>query len=68
MSFPLGARLTRTCACYANSLTNKKKRYINFAHGDEELSAIYGSSLDRLRTLKQQYDPTGVFNQWFQIK
>lgn len=44
------------------------RRYINFAHGDEELSAIYGSSLDRLRTLKQQFDPSGVFNQWFQIK
>ncbi|KAI3390609.1 hypothetical protein diail_9088, partial [Diaporthe ilicicola] len=35
--------------------------YINFAHGDEELEAIYGSSLDCLKTLKQQYDPAGVF-------
>lgn len=42
--------------------------YINFAHGDEELQAIYGSALDRLRTLKQQYDPSGVFNLWFPIK
>lgn len=42
--------------------------YINFAHGDEELQAIYGSALDRLRTLKQKFDPTGVFNQWFPIK
>lgn len=49
-------------------VTNNSSRYINFAHGDEELSAIYGSALDRLRTLKQQFDPSGVFNQWFEIK
>ncbi|KAK2610114.1 hypothetical protein N8I77_003569 [Diaporthe amygdali] len=42
--------------------------YINFAHGDEELQAIYGSSLDRLKTLKQQLDPSGVFGQWFKIE
>lgn len=49
-------------------VTDNLRRYINFAHGDEELQAIYGSSLDRLRTLKQQLDPSGVFNQWFPIK
>ncbi|KAL1883346.1 hypothetical protein Daus18300_000404 [Diaporthe australafricana] len=42
--------------------------YVNFAHGDEELQAIYGSSLDRLRTLKKQLDPSGVFGQWFKIQ
>ncbi|KAF9881461.1 FAD binding domain-containing protein [Colletotrichum karsti] len=42
--------------------------YVNFAHGDEELQAIYGSSLDKLKTLKKQYDPTGVFGQWFKIQ
>lgn len=42
--------------------------YINFAHGDEELEAIYGSSLDRLKTLKTKYDPSGVFGQWFKIQ
>ncbi|KAH8661083.1 FAD binding domain-containing protein [Ilyonectria robusta] len=41
--------------------------YINFAHGDESLSAIYGSSLGRLRTLKKKYDPTNVFGQWFSL-
>ncbi|KAH6988389.1 FAD binding domain-containing protein [Ilyonectria destructans] len=41
--------------------------YINFAHGDETPSAIYGSSLGRLRTLKKKYDPTNVFGQWFSL-
>ncbi|KXH65323.1 FAD binding domain-containing protein [Colletotrichum nymphaeae SA-01] len=41
--------------------------YINFAHGDEELQAIYGSSLDRLKALKKQFDPSGAFGQWFKI-
>ncbi|KAF2714945.1 FAD binding domain-containing protein [Pleomassaria siparia CBS 279.74] len=42
--------------------------YINFAHGDESLSAIYGSSLPRLQTLKKTWDPRGAFTQWFPIK
>jgi FAD/FMN-containing dehydrogenase len=43
-------------------------RYINFAHGDETPEAIYGSSLPKLKQLKKQYDPAGLFNQWFTIK
>ena len=42
--------------------------YANFAHGDESLEAIYGSSLPRLRELKKKWDPKGVFGQWFPIK
>ncbi|KAI0122728.1 FAD binding domain-containing protein [Daldinia grandis] len=41
--------------------------YINFSHGDETLDAVYGSSLPRLRQLKQKYDPKGRFNQWFPL-
>ncbi|KAM0321726.1 hypothetical protein ACHAQA_009965 [Verticillium albo-atrum] len=41
--------------------------YINFAHGDEDLVAIYGSSLPRLQTLKKKYDPGNVFGQWFSL-
>lgn len=41
--------------------------YINFAHGDESLETIYGSSLPRLQKLKQQYDPNRRFNQWFPL-
>ncbi|KAA8642442.1 FAD-binding oxidoreductase [Aspergillus tanneri] len=41
--------------------------YINFAHGDEDLSAIYGENLDRLRSIKVQVDPNNVFNQWFTL-
>ncbi|KAL5935606.1 hypothetical protein ACKVV7_000361 [Pyricularia oryzae] len=41
--------------------------YINFAHGDEDLAAIYGSSLPRLQELKKRYDPNNVFGQWFSL-
>lgn len=41
--------------------------YVNFAHGDESLEAIYGSSLPRLRALKMKWDPEGVFGQWFPV-
>ncbi|KAH7368017.1 FAD binding domain-containing protein [Plectosphaerella cucumerina] len=41
--------------------------YINFAHGDEDLTAIYGSSLPRLKTLKKKYDPKNVFGHWFSL-
>ncbi|KAH7123628.1 FAD binding domain-containing protein [Dendryphion nanum] len=53
------------------SFTRDPKRnptYINFAHGDEELEAIYGEHLPRLRKLKSKWDPKGVFDQWFEIK
>ncbi|KAH9881459.1 hypothetical protein IAQ61_000184 [Plenodomus lingam] len=41
--------------------------YPNFAHGDETQTAIYGSSLPKLKTLKSKYDPIGAFGQWFPI-
>jgi FAD/FMN-containing dehydrogenase len=42
--------------------------YVNFAHGDEALSVIYGSSLARLKTIKKRVDPNNRFNQWYNIK
>lgn len=42
--------------------------YSNFANGDETQTAIYGSSLARLRTLKRRYDLKGAFGQWFPIR
>ena len=42
-------------------------RYINFAHGDEDLETVYGASLPRLQSLKKQYDPQNRFNQWFPL-
>ena len=42
--------------------------YANFAFGDETNTAIYGSSLPKLKILKKKYDPKGVFSQWFPIK
>ena len=41
--------------------------YVNFAHGDEDLGTIYGSSLGRLKAVKAKYDPANTFNQWFPI-
>jgi FAD/FMN-containing dehydrogenase len=43
-------------------------RYVNFAHGDEELEEIYGENLPRLRELKRNWDPKNRFNQWFNIR
>lgn len=42
-------------------------RYINFAFGDEPNEVVYDTSTTRLRQLKAQYDPSGVFNQWFKL-
>ena len=37
--------------------------YVSYAHGDEPLVDIYSQrKLDRLRALKQQWDPLGLFN------
>ncbi|KAK3307255.1 uncharacterized protein B0T15DRAFT_529749 [Chaetomium strumarium] len=41
--------------------------YMNYAHGDEPLEAMYGYEpwrLDRLRRLKAKYDPHGHFNHY----
>ncbi|KAI1740777.1 FAD binding domain-containing protein [Xylaria scruposa] len=47
--------------------TSPPRSYINFAHGDEQLSEIYGASLPRLQALKNKYDPDRRFNQWFPL-
>ncbi|KAI1655194.1 FAD binding domain-containing protein [Daldinia decipiens] len=39
--------------------------YMNYAHGNEKLEAMYGYEpwrLERLRSLKRRYDPKGFFN------
>lgn len=36
--------------------------YVNYAHGDEPLEAIYGAEkLPRLIGLKQKWDPNNIF-------
>ncbi|GKT50090.1 FAD-linked oxidoreductase azaL [Colletotrichum spaethianum] len=50
-----------------SSPATKNPTYVNFAHGDETAEAIYGSSLSRLRELKKKWDPSGAFDQWFQV-
>ncbi|KAI1819658.1 FAD binding domain-containing protein [Xylaria intraflava] len=47
--------------------TSAPSSYVNFAHGDEPLDVIYGASLSKLTTLKEQYDPAKLFNQWFPL-
>ncbi|KAI1115594.1 FAD binding domain-containing protein [Nemania sp. NC0429] len=51
----------------ASAGTPKPESYINFAHGDEPLSQIYGSSLSKLQVLKKKYDPHRRLNQWFPL-
>lgn len=51
----------------ASAGTSSPSSYINFAHGDEPLAQIYGSSLSRLRQLKGKYDPKRRLNQWFPL-
>ncbi|KAI1321947.1 FAD binding domain-containing protein [Xylariaceae sp. FL0255] len=46
----------------------QNQTYINFAHGDEDLSVVYGNSLTRLKTIKKTYDPLNVFSHWFDIQ
>ncbi|KAK8023539.1 hypothetical protein PG993_011605 [Apiospora rasikravindrae] len=41
--------------------------YVNYAHGDEGSGAWYGSSLPRLRMLKQKYDPENRFGPGFPV-
>ncbi|KFA51353.1 hypothetical protein S40293_03281 [Stachybotrys chartarum IBT 40293] len=47
---------------------HQNSTYINFAHGDEDLTEVYGHSLPRLRSVKQRYDPRNHFDQWFNIE
>ncbi|GAP93089.1 putative FAD binding domain-containing protein [Rosellinia necatrix] len=51
----------------ASAGTSSPSAYINFAHGDEALSQIYGSSLATLQKLKAKYDPKKRLNQWFPL-
>ncbi|RYO89433.1 hypothetical protein DL766_003266 [Monosporascus sp. MC13-8B] len=44
--------------------------YVNYAHGDEAREAIYGYEpwrLERLRRLKQRYDPRGYFDSYHPV-
>ncbi|KAK4506426.1 hypothetical protein PRZ48_000158 [Zasmidium cellare] len=52
---------------WATAGTPQNSSYINFAHGDQSLSTIYGQSLPRLQELKRIYDPWNRFNQWFPL-
>lgn len=44
--------------------------YLNYAHGDEAPEAFYGYEpwrLERLRSLKEKYDPRGFFNSYHPV-
>ncbi|PVH86085.1 hypothetical protein DL98DRAFT_650571 [Cadophora sp. DSE1049] len=43
-----------------------KRVYANFAHGDEDPEDLYGGkeNVERLRRLKERWDPEGMFG-WY---
>ncbi|KAI1775074.1 hypothetical protein F4818DRAFT_417748 [Hypoxylon cercidicola] len=46
----------------ASSGYGSPQTYLNYAHGDEPLTQVYGASkLPKLRTLKKQWDPDHLF-------
>ena len=50
---------------WAGSGRSKHQAYLNYAHGDETLEELYGHEpwrLQKLRRLKEEYDPEGRFN------
>jgi hypothetical protein len=50
---------------YKGSGRSELHAYLNYAHGDESLQAIYGYEpwrLALLKELKHKYDPLGCFN------
>ena len=54
------------------AVANDKDRpivYANFAVGNESVETLYGTGarLERLRALKQQYDPKGLFSHYIPI-
>lgn len=52
----------------ATSGLPQNETYINNAYGDEDLSVVYGDSLQRLQQIKRKTDPLGRFNFWFGIR
>ncbi|KAK0386874.1 hypothetical protein NLU13_5187 [Sarocladium strictum] len=64
-AFAFASKVRDIWAYPYNAKTNNA--YINFAHGDEELTAIYGSSLPRLQALKKKYDPGNLLVHWFSL-
>ncbi|KAK2816789.1 hypothetical protein FQN49_007983 [Arthroderma sp. PD_2] len=47
---------------------NSPSTYINFAHGDEDPSVVYGPHLHRLQRIKAKEDPHNLFRHWYGIK
>lgn len=47
----------------ATSGFNQTEVYVSYGHGDEGPVALYGArKLPRLRALKKEWDPQGLFN------
>jgi hypothetical protein len=78
LTYPADSSLDQTGFEIGNSLrdallkgTGNLIAYVNYAHGDESLEAIYGYDswrLEKLRSLKKEYDPHGRFNFYAPIK
>ncbi|CAJ2508468.1 Uu.00g134940.m01.CDS01 [Anthostomella pinea] len=52
----------------ATSGLPRNQTYVNFAHGDEPLTEVYGDGVPRLQAIKERYDPGNVFDEWFDIR
>ncbi|KAI1839404.1 hypothetical protein JX266_014385 [Neoarthrinium moseri] len=62
-AYKLGSKMRTILDQGANE--GNLKAYVNYAYGDETATSWYGSQpwrQDRLRTLKQKYDPMGKFS------
>ncbi|KZT50185.1 FAD binding domain protein [Calocera cornea HHB12733] len=44
-----------------------RRRYGNYAEGDEKAREVHGGNFERLAQLKGKYDPDNVFHKWFAI-
>lgn len=53
---------------YSTGSTDIRPSYVNFAYGDDSLTSLYGTNVEKLKTLKAQYDPSGKFSQWFPLE
>ena len=67
IQLPIPGKQSTEPIAYYLRMADFSRSYINFAHGDEDLEVVYGSSLQRLQTLKKKYDPKNLFNHWFPL-
>lgn len=59
----MGREIRAILAETSGSPSGKLDVYVNFAHGDEDLPAVYGErKLPKLKSLVAKYDPDRLFS------